>query len=319
MNIEAIINILKMLKSFTELLKTDMTLETLTTIREIKGSDVLENYEKMFEVDGPGTKNVLKNYIINEINSLSTGYMEIAKYDNNELKTFVKDKLEIVNIDLNKLNFIISKSEDEEAFSLIKHKLSLITYFEKLASNSKYIEVMNTDESLKVLLEDIIKKHDTILTIIAKTLEGNDIIKFDITGEVYGFGITEEKDSELDIKGYLVNLKNNINKVSSKVETVIKNIKDNIDKVDYKTSLANDIRNDFMKIIDEYCKGIITTDMFELQYRNQIEVMEFYVNTVLAYVNSLVSYIEYVKEYTITINDVDNIINVSYDLFNKSE
>lgn len=319
MNIEAIINILKMLKSFTELLKTDMTLETLTTIREIKGSDVLENYEKMFEVDGPGTKNVLKNYIINEINSLSTGYMEIAKYDNNELKTFVKDKLEIVNIDLNKLNFIISKSEDEEAFSLIKHKLSLLTYFEKLASNSKYIEVMNTDESLKVLLEDIIKKHDTILTIIAKTLEGNDIIKFDITGEVYGFGITEEKDSELDIKEYLLTLKNNINKVSSKVETVIKNIKDNIDKVDYKTSLANDIRNDFMKIIDEYCKGIITTDMFELQYRNQIEVMEFYVNTVLAYVNSLVSYIEYVKEYTITINDVDNIINVSYDLFNKSE
>lgn len=319
MNIEAIINMLKMLKSFTELLKTDMTLETLTTIREIKGSDVLENYEKMFEVDGPGTKNVLKNYIINEINSLSTGYMEIAKYDNNELKTFVKDKLEIVNIDLNKLNFIISKSEDEEAFSLIKHKLSLLTYFEKLASNSKYIEVMNTDESLKVLLEDIIKKHDTILTIIAKTLEGNDIIKFDITGEVYGFGFGEEEDSELDIKEYLLTLKNNLDKVSSKVETVIKNIKDNIDKVDYKTSLANDIRNDFMKIIDEYCKGIITTDMFELQYRNQLEVMEFYVNTVLAYVNSLVSYIEYVKEYTITINDVDNIINVSYDLFNKSE
>ena len=70
MNIENLYSMLSSLRQFTNLLKQDMSLETLNAIRELKGFEVLENYEKMFDVDGVGTKNAIRNYIVNEINSL---------------------------------------------------------------------------------------------------------------------------------------------------------------------------------------------------------------------------------------------------------
>lgn len=317
MNIETVYNILNMLKKFTELLKSDMSLDTLQSVRDIKGVEVLENYEKMFEIDAISTKNNLRNYIINEINSLSTSFMEVSNYDNGEIKTFSKDKFNVPEIDVTKLNFILEKFDDEEAFSLITHKLSILEYYNNIASDARYLELIKTDSSVKVKLEDIISKYNSILEMIGATLKDKEIITFDINGDVYGYKLDEQ--TSVDVKEYMTMFKNSSKEISNKISLPIKNIKDNLEEIDYKVSLSKDLRENFMKIVDEYCKGIISSDSYDYLYKKQLEIMEFYVRTIISYISSVVSYLEFISENVEALKDINSAIEISYSLFNKTE
>lgn len=318
MNIENLYSMLSSLRQFTNLLKQDMSLETLNIIRELKGFEVLENYEKMFEVDIVNTKNVLRNYIINEINSLTTGIVTIGSYDNDVIKEHIDSKLKLPNIDSGKIKLLIEKLQDEDALNLVTHKLSLGEYLERLTSDSKYISILSSDEDIKVKFEDIIDTYEAMLKIIEKSENGSDVIKVDIVSNIYGFGL--DRDTTVsDLKDYILTLDKDINKVTNNLESVISNIKDNIKNVDYKETLAKTLKENIMKSVDEYSKGVISLDTFEYLTFNQIEVMEYYTRIILAYIGSITSYTENVVTCVNVLNDIDNIINVSCELFAKSE
>lgn len=318
MNIENLFNMLKSLRQFTNLLKEDMTLETLTTIRELKGFEVLENYEKMFEVDGVGTKNALRNYIVNEINSLSTGILEVSKYDNAELKSFVSDTFKVPEIDSNKIKYLADKIEDPEALSLVSHKLSIAEYLSSLVDDSKYINYANTDEDLKIKLDNIKDKYDSLLKMVEKSLDNSSIVIIDVQDGIYGFGV-DNSSERFELKDYILLLNKDLKGLTSKLEGNVKDIKDNISSIDYNAKLANELKENFMKSVDEYCKGIISEDVFIHLTKQQIDVMEFYSRIVLSYIASVVNYIEYISNYVNKIKNIDNAVEVSYSLFVKSE
>lgn len=318
MNIENLFNMLKSLRQFTNLLKEDMTLETLTTIRELKGFEVLENYEKMFEVDGVGTKNAIRNYIVNEINSLTTGILEVSKYDNAELKSFVSDTFKVPEIDNEKIKYLADKIEDPDALNLVSHKLSIGEYLSGLVDDSKYISYANTDEDLKIKLDNIKGKYDSLLKMVEKSLDNEAVIIIDVQDNMYGFGV--DKTPELtELKDYIFLLNKDLKGLTSKLENNVKDIKDNISSIDYNVKLANDLKDNFMKSVDEYCKGIISEDVFTHLTKQQIDIMEFYSRIILSYITSVVNYIEYISNYINKIKNIENAVEVSYSLFVKSE
>lgn len=318
MNIENLYSMLSSLRQFTNLLKQDMGLETLNVIREIKGFEVLENYEKMFEVDGVGTKNAIRNYIVNEINSLTSGVLEVSKYDNAELKSFVSDTFKVPEIDSKKINYIADIIEDPEALSLVSHKLSIGKYLSSLVSDSKYISYGKTDDDLKIKLEDIKEKYDALLKVVEKSLNNDSIIIIDVQDGIYGFGV--DKTPEMfELKDYIVLLNKDLKALTGKLESSVKDIKENIVSIDYDVKLANDLKENFMKTVDEYCKGIISEEVYLHLSKQQIDVIEFYSKIILSYISSTVNFIEYISNYIEKINNIDNAIEISYKLFVKSE
>lgn len=318
MNIENLYSMLSSLRQFTNLLKQDMGLETLNAIRELKGFEVLENYEKMFEVDGVGTKNAIRNYIVNEINSLTTGVLEVSKYDNAELKSFVSDTFKVPEVDSKKIKYIADVIEDPEALSLVSHKLSINEYLSSLVSDSKYISYGKTDDDLKIKLEDIKEKYDALLKVVEKSLNNDSIIIIDIQDGIYGFGV--DKTPEMfELKDYIVLLNKDLKALTGKLESSVKDIKENIVSIDYDVKLANDLKENFMKTVDEYCKGIISEEVYLHLSKQQIDVIEFYSKIILSYISSTVNFIEYISNYIEKINNIDNAIEISYKLFVKSE
>lgn len=318
MNIENLYSMLSSLRQFTNLLKQDMSLETLNVIRELKGFEVLENYEKMFEVDGVGTKNAIRNYIVNEINSLTTGVLEVSKYDNAELKSFVSDTFKVPEVDSKKIKYIADVIEDPEALSLVSHKLSINEYLSSLVSDSKYISYGKTDDDLKIKLEDIKEKYDALLKVVEKSLNNDSIIIIDIQDGIYGFGV--DKTPEMfELKDYIVLLNKDLKALTGKLESSVKDIKENIVSIDYDVKLANDLKENFMKTVDEYCKGIISEEVYLHLSKQQIDVIEFYSKIILSYISSTVNFIEYISNYIEKINNIDNAIEISYKLFVKSE
>lgn len=318
MNIENLYSMLSSLRQFTNLLKQDMSLETLNVIRELKGFEVLENYEKMFEVDGVGTKNAIRNYIVNEINSLTTGVLEVSKYDNAELKSFVSDTFKVPEVDSKKIKYIADVIEDPEALSLVSHKLSINEYLSSLVSDSKYISYGKTDDDLKIKLEDIKEKYDALLKVVEKSLDNDSIIIIDVQDGIYGFGV--DKTPEMfELKDYIVLLNKDLKALTGKLESSVKDIKENIVSIDYDVKLANDLKENFMKTVDEYCKGIISEEVYLHLSKQQIDVIEFYSKIILSYISSTVNFIEYISNYIEKINNIDNAIEISYKLFVKSE
>ncbi len=318
MNIENLYSMLSSLRQFTNLLKQDMSLETLNVIRELKGFEVLENYEKMFEVDGVGTKNAIRNYIVNEINSLTTGVLEVSKYDNAELKSFVSDTFKVPEVDSKKIKYIADVIEDPEALSLVSHKLSINEYLSSLVSDSKYISYGKTDDDLKIKLEDIKEKYDALLKVVEKSLNNDSIIIIDVQDGIYGFGV--DKTPEMfELKDYIVLLNKDLKALTGKLESSVKDIKENIVSIDYDVKLANDLKENFMKTVDEYCKGIISEEVYLHLSKQQIDVIEFYSKIILSYISSTVNFIEYISNYIEKINNIDNAIEISYKLFVKSE
>ena len=318
MNIENLYSMLSSLRQFTNLLKQDMSLETLNVIRELKGFEVLENYEKMFEVDGVGTKNAIRNYIVNEINSLTTGVLEVSKYDNAELKSFVSDTFKVPEVDSKKIKYIADVIEDPEALSLVSHKLSINEYLSSLVSDSKYISYGKTDDDLKIKLEDIKEKYDALLKVIEKSLNNDSIIIIDVQDGIYGFGV--DKTPEMfELKDYIVLLNKDLKALTGKLESSVKDIKENIVSIDYDVKLANDLKENFMKTVDEYCKGIISEEVYLHLSKQQIDVIEFYSKIIISYISSTVNFIEYISNYIEKINNIDNAIEISYKLFVKSE
>lgn len=318
MNIENLYSMLSSLRQFTNLLKQDMGLETLNAIRELKGFEVLENYEKMFEVDGVGTKNAIRNYIVNEINSLTTGVLEVSKYDNAELKSFVSDTFKVPEVDSKKIKYIADVIEDPEALSLVSHKLSINEYLSSLVSDSKYISYGKTDDDLKIKLEDIKEKYDALLKVVEKSLNNDSIIIIDVQDGIYGFGV--DKTPEMfELKDYIVLLNKDLKALTGKLESSVKDIKENIVSIDYDVKLANDLKENFMKTVDEYCKGIISEEVYLHLSKQQIDVIEFYSKIILSYISSTVNFIEYISNYIEKINNIDNAIEISYKLFVKSE
>lgn len=318
MNIENLYSMLSSLRQFTNLLKQDMSLETLNIIRELKGFEVLENYEKMFEVDGVGTKNAIRNYIVNEINSLTTGVLEVSKYDNAELKSFVSDTFKVPEVDSKKIKYIADVIEDPEALSLVSHKLSINEYLSSLVIDSKYISYGKTDEDLKIKLEDIKEKYDALLKVVEKSLNNDSIIIIDVQDGIYGFGV--DKTPEMfELKDYIVLLNKDLKALTGKLESSVKDIKENIVSIDYNIKLANDLKENFMKTVDEFCKGIISEEVYLHLSKQQIDVIEFYSKIILSYISSTVNFIEYISNYIEKINNIDNAIEISYKLFVKSE
>lgn len=318
MNIENLYSMLSSLRQFTNLLKQDMGLETLNAIRELKGFEVLENYEKMFEVDGVGTKNAIRNYIVNEINSLTTGVLEVSKYDNAELKSFVSDTFKVPEVDSKKIKYIADVIEDPEALSLVSHKLSINEYLSSLVSDSKYISYGKTDDDLKIKLEDIKEKYDALLKVVEKSLNNDSIIIIDVQDGIYGFGV--DKTPEMfELKDYIVLLNKDLKALTGKLESSVKDIKENIVSIDYDVKLANNLKENFMKTVDEYCKGIISEEVYLHLSKQQIDVIEFYSKIILSYISSTVNFIEYISNYIEKINNIDNAIEISYKLFVKSE
>lgn len=318
MNIENLYSMLSSLRQFTNLLKQDMSLETLNIIRELKGFEVLENYEKMFEVDGVGTKNAIRNYIVNEINSLTTGVLEVSKYDNAELKSFVSDTFKVPEVDSKKIKYIADVIEDPEALSLVSHKLSINEYLSSLVSDSKYISYGKTDDDLKIKLEDIKEKYDALLKVVEKSLNNDSIIIIDVQDGIYGFGV--DKTPEMfELKDYIVLLNKDLKALTGKLESSVKDIKENIVSIDYNIKLANDLKENFMKTVDEFCKGIISEEVYLHLSKQQIDVIEFYSKIILSYISSTVNFIEYISNYIEKINNIDNAIEISYKLFVKSE
>ena len=318
MNIENLYSMLSSLRQFTNLLKQDMSLETLNVIRELKGFEVLENYEKMFEVDGVGTKNAIRNYIVNEINSLTTGVLEVSKYDNAELKSFVSDTFKVPEVDSKKIKYIADVIEDPEALSLVSHKLSINEYLSSLVSDSKYISYGKTDDDLKIKLEDIKEKYDALLKVVEKSLNNDSIIIIDVQDGIYGFGV--DKTPEMfELKDYIVLLNKDLKALTGKLESSVKDIKENIVSIDYDVKLANNLKENFMKTVDEYCKGIISEEVYLHLSKQQIDVIEFYSKIILSYISSTVNFIEYISNYIEKINNIDNAIEISYKLFVKSE
>lgn len=318
MNIENLYSMLSSLRQFTNLLKQDMGLETLNAIRELKGFEVLENYEKMFEVDGVGTKNAIRNYIVNEINSLTTGVLEVSKYDNAELKSFVSDTFKVPEVDSKKIKYIADVIEDPEALSLVSHKLSINEYLSSLVSDSKYIGYGKTDDDLKIKLEDIKEKYDALLKVVEKSLNNDSIIIIDVQDGIYGFGV--DKTPEMfELKDYIVLLNKDLKALTGKLESSVKDIKENIVSIDYDVKLANNLKENFMKTVDEYCKGIISEEVYLHLSKQQIDVIEFYSKIILSYISSTVNFIEYISNYIEKINNIDNAIEISYKLFVKSE
>ena len=318
MNIENLYSMLSSLRQFTNLLKQDMGLETLNAIRELKGFEVLENYEKMFEVDGVGTKNAIRNYIVNEINSLTTGVLEVSKYDNAELKSFVSDTFKVPEVDSKKIKYIADVIEDPEALSLVSHKLSINEYLSSLVSDSKYISYCKTDDDLKIKLEDIKEKYDALLKVVEKSLNNDSIIIIDVQDGIYGFGV--DKTPEMfELKDYIVLLNKDLKALTGKLESSVKDIKENIVSIDYDVKLANNLKENFMKTVDEYCKGIISEEVYLHLSKQQIDVIEFYSKIILSYISSTVNFIEYISNYIEKINNIDNAIEISYKLFVKSE
>lgn len=102
--------------------------------------------------------------------------MEVSKYDNAELKSFVSDTFKVPEVDSKKIKYIADVIEDPEALSLVSHKLSINEYLSSLVSDSKYISYGKTDDDLKIKLEDIKEKYDALLKVVEKSLNNDSII-----------------------------------------------------------------------------------------------------------------------------------------------
>lgn len=322
MNINNIYNMVSTIKKFMSLLKEDMNIETLNKIREIKGNEVLENYEKMFETDALGTKNILKNYIINEINSISSNILEISTYDNQEIKDFAVNGIKLPNIDHNKIVYVVDKGTDNEAWELVSHKLSVAECLTNLLKTGSYLNHFEKDEDIKVKFKYIIDNYNIILNLIEKSVKDDkELFSKEVESMTFGFGLDgyDTSNGLTDIKSIYNFLLNNHKKISTVIGNNIEDVKDGIPDIDYKPSLSKELKENLMRTVDDYAKDIINGDTYEYLFVKQIELIEFYVRTVICYIESIVSYVEHIRTYVTHFETIDNSINTAYQLFYKSE
>ena len=69
MDINKINDLVSNILKFSKLLQ-NINVDTINILRELKGSEVLVNYENMIEIEPLDTIKGIRNFIINEINSL---------------------------------------------------------------------------------------------------------------------------------------------------------------------------------------------------------------------------------------------------------
>lgn len=312
MDINKINDIVSSILKFGKLLQ-NINIDTINTLRELKGSEVLVNYENMIEIEPLDTIKGIRNFIINEINSLSIQLLSISKYDNNELKEFIKNRLVINSIDNNKLKFVIDKVSDDEARELIKHKMTLSSNYETLIYSTTKLANLDKDTTLKSNFKNIQDVYNALLDNVSKTLDGENVFIHPVDTLAYGYNTPVDSDLlDLDF------LKDESKDMVKDLEKIIQNVNVNISNINYRESLGDKLRDKLMNTVDEFIKGIINYETFEYQLESNLNILKFYVDIVINYINSNVNFIENLETYIKAYNNIVDAVEVNYSLFTKS-
>lgn len=302
----------KTLNKFLDLLK-DIKKETIFSIREILGNEVLVNYENIFDVSPLETKKNIQNFIMNQINMILEDLNTINKFDKNVYNEFIKTNLVLDTIDIEKISYVIDKIKDPDAYSLIGHKLTLEEKTNELLTNLGMFINMGLDKNLESDFKVIIDKYNDLLSLV----DGNNcecsydnslLIKLD-------FRLPTVPVEKIDT---LLDFETNLPNINAILDLKIESIKQNIKDIKLYGTTGEKLNKNILNIISEYSNGIINNETFDYKVNQIINNLNFFVNLQLSYLDTVNNYLEYVSKYTKAYNFLKDNIEVIYNIFNKS-
>lgn len=315
-NIQVLVDNLSTIKKLIDILKmVDVEpLESIKNIRSVLQQEILSNYELVLETQPIETKKNIKNFIVNRLREILDATKSVLVMDIDTIKEYVKKELKISMIDNDKLEYVVDKIEDHEAFMLIGHKVSLS---ENMVNILDSLAVMkNIDNGF--LGDDfgiMVEKFNSLLTVLDNVDYNDAYVNKDMVVEVgYEFDAVEP----CTLKDVTCLKDGLINKISV-LEIKVIDIKENLPKINANKPALEKIDKLLMNNIDMFLKGTINTETFEYNNDVSLSLLSYYITCIEKYMNSIINYINLIETFVVANNNVEDLVNVSYSIFNKSK
>lgn len=287
-------------------------LKVIIDIREILQRVVLENYEIMLETNPIETKKNIKNFLVNRIRDIMDNTKENLNIDINLIKDYTKNlKLDVVDSD--KLDYVMDKFSDKEAFELIGHKITINDNMEDIRKSLSVLSTLPTSSAFQDDFGIMLEKYNALIALVDKFDTNDCFLNKDLVTEIK-FGLVCN-DCQL---GDLVNLKPILLDKITVIETKIEDVKNNIPNIKFNKVTLEKLDKTLMDNIDYFLKGTINLETFEHNIDGVLNTLDYYSFCMDNYIKSIINYISFIELYVVSNNKIEELINTTYNIFNKN-